>query len=355
MNTALKTSINNYKCQFQIENRSELLFHTNLVEIEEKLFKCSPLGLSPLTEGDKSIRLFEFFNNKMISFISAIYRVIFSIYHIQSNVSIGYYPLSFVNCSSLLSCSSCTDYGEHCRWNLQSVRCQSKTLNSPARKRLIVESSQCPRIYLQQSINRLALQTNQTLTIDFDQCEEIFNVDNCQLNDYRQRLSFVSKSVDLQSASNQSKLCKLKCSFDLSKSSETFNGIQFHRPLHLNLTIQLSNETIVSLSRSHISLYQCESMALNCTSCLQLDPSFGCIWCNNMCMLKNQTIAQKMICSQQQECLTPTIQTIEPLILPISGGTIITIKGKHFNLFNLSIIVADVPCQLIEGESSNEK
>ncbi|CAF3086708.1 unnamed protein product [Rotaria sp. Silwood2] len=97
-------------------------------------------------------------------------------------------------------------------------------------------------------------------------------------------------------------------------------------------------------------------MALNCTSCLQLDPSFSCIWCNNMCMFKNQTtITNKLICPNSQECLSPIIETIEPLLLPMNGGTLVTIKGNHFDLFNLSIYLADIPCHLIEEESSNTK
>ena len=63
-------------------------------------------------------------------------------------------------------------------------------------------------------------------------------------------------------------------------------------------------------------------MALNCTSCLQLNPSYGCIWCNNMCMFKNQSVK----CADNQKCLVPIIQMIEPVILPTQGGTLMTIK-----------------------------
>jgi hypothetical protein len=67
--------------------------------------------------------------------------------------------------------------------------------------------------------------------------------------------------------------------------------------------------------------------------------------------LKNQS----KICSNNQKCLLPSIENIDPLILPMNGGTLVTIKGKHFNLFNLSIYIADVPCQLIDDESSSNK
>ncbi|CAF2747636.1 unnamed protein product [Rotaria sp. Silwood2] len=148
---------------------------------------------------------------------------------------------------------------------------------------------------------------------------------------------------------------RLQCSFELF-NSENFHQILFHRPIHLDLSILFTNGTSLIIPRTHVSLYDCERMALNCTSCLQLDPSFSCIWCNNMCMFKNQTtITNKLICPNSQECLSPIIETIEPLLLPMNGGTLVTIKGNHFDLFNLSIYLADIPCHLIEEESSNNK
>ena len=195
---------------------------------------------------------------------------------------------------------------------------------------------------------------NKTLIIHNEQCKDILNINSCQLNDYRKRFFFTTLNPIIIQSTIENNLCFIKCSFELF-NSETFHQISIHRPLHLDLSIQLLNQTSIIIPRTHISLYQCERMAFNCTSCLQLDPSLGCIWCNNMCMFKNQTITNQLICSNNRECLSPIIQTIEPLLLPINGGTLVTIKGEHFNLFNLSIYLADVPCQLIEEESSNNK
>ncbi|CAF4951933.1 unnamed protein product, partial [Rotaria magnacalcarata] len=63
----------------------------------------------------------------------------------------------------------------------------------------------------------------------------------------------------------------------------------------------------------------------------------------------------KLICPNSQECLSPNIHTIEPLLLPLNGGTLVTIKGKNFDLCNLSIRLADVPCHLVQEESSNNR
>ncbi|CAF4620338.1 unnamed protein product, partial [Rotaria sp. Silwood2] len=222
-------------------------------------------------------------------------------------------------------------------------------------KRLIKNSHQCPLIYLQQSINRLAYNNNKILIIHIEQCNENININSCQLNDYLKRFLFISTNSTFIKSTNENHLCLLECSFELF-NSENFHQILFHRPIHLDLSILFTNGTSLIIPRTHVSLYDCERMALNCTSCLQLDPSFSCIWCNNMCMFKNQTtITNKLICPNSQECLSPIIETIEPLLLPMNGGTLVTIKGNHFDLFNLSIYLADIPCHLIEEESSNNK
>lgn len=270
----------------------------------------------------------------------------------KSNLTFGYYNLLFVNCSNFLSCTSCTKYSDQCLWNIQSINCMSYENKKSLiinRKRFIRNSNQCPMIYLQQSINRLAYNDNKILIVHMEQCHENLNIKSCQLKDYRKRFVFLSTNSIFIKSSNDEHLCLLKCSFQLS----SFQQISFHRPLHLDLTIDFTNKTSLIIPRTHISLYHCQRLALNCTSCLQLDPSFGCIWCNNMCTFKNHT--NILTCPNHQECLTPIIQTIEPLLLPVNGGTLVTIKGKHFDLFNLSIQLADVSCRLIEEESSNNK
>jgi hypothetical protein len=208
-------------------------------------------------------------------------------------------------------------------------------------------------MYLQQSINRLALNDKRILTVQIEQCTENLYINSCQLNDYRKRVVFFSTSSMILKSPYENNLCLLKCSFQLS-NFDHFHQLSFYRPLHLDLSVEFTNQTSMVIPRTHISLYHCERLALNCTSCLQLDPSYGCIWCNNMCLFHNHT--NQSICNKKnQECLSPIIETIEPLLLPINGGTLVTIKGKHFDLLNLSIHLVDVPCHLIEEECSNNK
>lgn len=268
----------------------------------------------------------------------------------KSNLTFAYSRIAFVNCSNFQTCFSCTTYSSQCTWNTHSVQCLSvDNRKSQHRKRLIQHANQCPKIYLQQTINRLSLNLNHTLTIHIEQCDENLTIHSCQLNDYRKRfISYSTKSIVLPSKIDDH-LCVIQCSFELNHLSHLI----FHRPLNLDLSLEFANQTLLTLPRTHVSLYDCTRLASNCSSCLQLDPSYGCIWCNNMCLLKNH--AEHLTCLNQQECLTPIIESIEPLILPMNGGSLVTIKGKYFDLFNLSILLADIPCHVIDGESSNTK
>lgn len=265
--------------------------------------------------------------------------------------------LTLVNCSNFLSCSSCTSYANQCVWNLQAVSCFShdnKNSVVAQRKRFVTNAEQCPSIYLRHSVNRLAFNTDRSLAVHFEQCYDGLNVQSCRLTDYRKRFIFPSSNATVVPSTDESHLCFIHCSFEL-KGSDTVPQPAFHRPLHLDLSLQLPNDTAMTIPRSHIALYQCERLALNCTSCLQLDASFGCIWCNNACMLKNQTVRDRLVCPHSQECLVPVVDDVEPLLLPMNGGTLVTIKGKNFDLFNLTIQLVDVPCALIEEESSTDK
>ncbi|CAF0806289.1 unnamed protein product [Adineta steineri] len=337
LNIPLKNNLDEYQCQFELIDKKNILFHTNAVLVNDKTLKCFPPVLSNMNQ--------------------SIYNIVLSLYHLNTNLTFGYSNVLFVNCSNFLSCSSCMKYSNQCLWNIQTVNCisyENKKTLLVHRKRLILNSNQCPFIYLQQPINRLAYNNTKNLIIHMEECNEELNISSCQLNDNRKRLKFTSLNPTFIRSTNENHLCFIKCSFDLI-NSEKFSQISFHRPLHLDLSIELVNKTSIIIPRTHISLYDCERMGFNCTSCLQLDPSFGCIWCNNMCMFKNQTSKNQLNCPQSQECLLPIIQDIEPLLLPMNGGTLVTIKGKNFDLFNISISLIDVPCLLIEEESSNNK
>ncbi|UJR25406.1 hypothetical protein I4U23_006753 [Adineta vaga] len=337
LNIPLQLNLDEYQCRFHIHDHENSVLYTNAILRDDRTFKCFPPVLSNRNQ--------------------SVYHTVLSLYHLKTNLTFGYAKLVFINCSNMLSCSFCTKYSNQCIWNLQTVSCishENKKSLTLHRKRFVNHLNQCPSIYLQQSINRLALYDKKNLIVHIEQCQKEFYVQSCRLNDYRKRFVFMSANSMVVQSTDENHLCIVKCTFEL-KNSAIFSQISFHRPLHLDLSLESINKTLISIPRTHISLYHCERMGVNCTSCLQLDASYGCVWCNNMCMFKNHTLEKQITCPIQQECLVPIIEDIEPLLLPINGGTLVTIKGKHFDLFNLTIQLVDISCQLIEEESSDEK
>ncbi|CAF1004854.1 unnamed protein product [Adineta steineri] len=330
-NVPLRNNINEYMCQFNVIDREEL-YYTNAI-LNYDTMKCLPPILKNMNYGR--------------------YNIILSIYQKNTNLTFGYYKLVFLNCSNFLSCSSCTTNSNLCLWNREIVKCisqqeQNNILSNHSH--LIIHSNQCPSMYLEESLNRIAYHVDKIFHIHIEQCNQSINIHSCQLHDYRKRFSLIDSNPLLIQSFNEKNLCLLKCSFQWKNYNNSYH-ISFFRPLKLNLSIEFSNNQTFIMPHTHISLYRCERMALNCTSCLQLDSSFGCIWCNNKCMLKNQSLK----CVNKRECLLPIIQSVEPMILPLNGGTIVTIKGEHFDLSDLSIAIADILCQVIEEESSHNQ
>lgn len=308
-------------CQFSLINQE--FYYTNAI-FDNNTIKC----LSPLL------------NDMAVS----VYDVILSIFHVKTNITFGYYYLKLINCSNFLSCSSCTLYSNLCSWNYEKFRC----ISSENRNELsITNSQQCSRLYLQQSIEYLSSNINKTFEIHIEQCDESININSCQLHDHHKRFLIKTSNPILFRSKREKTYCLLKCLFQ----ENDFQQIKFYRQINLQLSIEYLNKTKTIIPNTNISLYHCEHLASNCTSCSQLNPLFNCIWCNNRCSFKNQSIK----CLNNHQCLSPVIENIEPMILPINGGTIVTIKGKYFDLYQLSSYIGNIPCQLIEEESSNNR
>lgn len=258
-----------------------------------------------------------------------------------------------VNCTNFLSCSSCTSLPTGCQWDQHTVQCvfRAEDVSTPSQHLpAIRDAQQCPPMYLSQSVHRLPYAVDRTIIVHLEQCDRTIDVQSCQLYDRRQRFLLTDSNPAVVRSVKENSLCFLQCSFRWANYQSTYR-LPSHRPLKLDMAVTFSNDVVAVLPHTHISLYRCERLAQNCTSCVHLDPAFGCVWCRNQCMLKNESVN----CAVNQECQLPVIRSIEPLAMPLNGGTLVTIHGKHFDLFDLSVHIAGIPCQLIEEESSREK
>ena len=214
----------------------------------------------------------------------------------------------------------------------------------------VTDAIQCPLMYLKPSTQHLSSQTKTTLTIHIEECHRSLKIRSCQLSNTRQRFISIDPDPILNSFDERNNLCLVNCSFEAREDREN-NHFGYEPPFPLDLSIQFANQTSLPVPRTHLSLYHCARLGLNCTSCIELDPSYGCIWCNNTCT-SNESI---VTCPNQQRCVQSTIQSVDPVILPVNGGSLVVIQGTHFDLSDVSIHLAEVPCQFIAEDSSNEK
>ena len=205
-------------------------------------------------------------------------------------------------------------------------------------------------MYLHPARHSLPYNVDTTFTIHIELCYPSLDVQSCQLSDSVEHFALVALNPTMTRSNGHNASCSLKCPFQWPTHNHSA-ALDYHRPFNVDLSIHFSNQTVAKVPQSSINLYSCEGLASNCTSCLQLDPSFACVWCHNRCQFNNSTVK----CTNHRQCFTAVIQTIEPVLLPISGGTLVTIHGKYFDLAGLSIDISGVPCQLIDEESSNEK
>jgi len=322
LNKQIEAKTDEYMCRFRFPNRRDF-YQTNVRFSRDKI-QCFPPLLTNMTSPIENLQL--------------------SIYHIRTDVVFGSFDFKIINCSKLISCVSCTTYSNLCGWNHSKRTCISQEKPSVL---LFNNSSQCPNAYLRESMNYLAYQVDKIFEIHIEQCQPSMNIKSCQLFDHRKRFLLTTNRFELIRSIDEQHFCLLKCSFHWTNSPRFI----FHRSMNLHFALEFLDQTTSIIPHTHISLYSCSHLAVNCTSCLQLNPSYGCTWCNNQCMLRNQS----MKCLDNHQCSLPIIEQIEPRILPLAGGSLVTIQGKYFDLFQTSIHVADVPCLIIEEESSDTK
>ena len=275
--------------------------------------------------------------------------MILSIYNPKQQLAFGHYPLLLINCTNIRSCSACNSYSDLCLWNLQMMSCINQNDRLLSSNSLSSINRQCPLAYVKRSTVHLTSNSNATLTVLIDQCNEALKFSSCQLRNAQHEFVSIAENPILNQSNDPTEPCQLICSFQLENHTGD-DRLSYKRPFNLDLTIHFPDHTTQIVPQTKIYFYDCKHLAFNCTSCTQLNAHYGCIWCGNMCKFKGSDPN----CTRNERCRMGKIRTVEPTLLPISGGTLVTIQGKDFDLEHLSIDIAGVPCLLIEEESSSE-
>ena len=86
-----------------------------------------------------------------------------------------------------------------------------------------------------------------------------------------------------------------------------------------------------------VSLYDCNKMASDCSSCLESLTEYNCGWCPNevsKCSISNECTLQSSssLITVGQQCPPPSILGFTPTSGPPDGGTVITILGTDLGV-----------------------
>ncbi|VDK62047.1 unnamed protein product, partial [Onchocerca ochengi] len=121
----------------------------------------------------------------------------------------------------------------------------------------------------------------------------------------------------------------------------------------INLQLEVLKNGIV-IDKSSVTIYNCDLMASDCSTCLSLDPSWKCAWCDGTCQFSIHCQQSAIWQSPDLICGRPIIDTFEPQSGPMEGGTRIEIRGRDLgsSLGEIKgrVFVAGSKCEVIEFE-----
>ncbi|PAV76209.1 hypothetical protein WR25_21348 [Diploscapter pachys] len=76
------------------------------------------------------------------------------------------------------------------------------------------------------------------------------------------------------------------------------------------------------IDETKVTFYQCSSLASDCSTCISLNPSLHCSWCEGRCSYNCTKASEKVICDR------PKILKFSPKSGPLDGGTLVEIEGR---------------------------
>ncbi|XP_063679501.1 plexin A3-like isoform X3 [Bolinopsis microptera] len=126
--------------------------------------------------------------------------------------------------------------------------------------------------------------------------------------------------------------------------------------VHAEVSIIFGGVEIDKPDDLEVEVYNCLLMASDCSQCQgQISADYKCSWCSatNQCSLFTAHCANRLD-DDDKTCPAPTVNKIEPVAGPVSGGTKVTITGVNLGVEFQdieSIYVADTVCNhMLYGE-----
>lgn len=388
---ALQITSSKLKCSLPHSSKLQALFQSNLnkqqdLELsDDGVFKLAPNGVYYYEQKLDSLSLGIHVENSQSSNIK--YGALSSSKQTQFNITV-------IDCDAHKSCISCTQSSSSkCKWC--SSRCVNPSDLSSNSLKCLTDASYCSSF--DPGTNKLLI----PYTAHRPQAALLFALYNtdlaenskleCMFTIFNGKLMDKNLSLPFQLVNKTHAHCVLSNVFS-SLSPFIEDEHQDSRgqvQTNLRLYDKQSDIFIDSSSNGKLSLlfYKCELKANDCSQCLSINPQLSCMWCANsqlgalthtaqtqsscrfmnaqsklaalsQCIspassffaaINNQTSKHSMF----NQCDKPHITSVQPVKLPVGGGTTLVINGLNLGSTFDDLVSVNIICGNNFGDSSS--
>ncbi|CAF1302859.1 unnamed protein product [Adineta steineri] len=255
--------------------------------------------------------------------------------------------VTFYDCSSYLTCTTCMNNSYNCTWNLLTSTCTDNDLNIEKNETIISNTSidQCPRYNV--SMKEIFIADGNSFILG-EKDRVIIQIIKLKYDIqkyFRCILTLINGSII-------STVGKIKNDLLICDSFQIFYDKDIGQQ-SLSFEIQWSEcenectyKKLETLTNFTVNIYKCKYLADSCGSCILLQDDYHCIWCetDKSCRHEvNSSICESnhIISSSMGICPDPRLKHIYPKIGPEYGRTPIQIYGSSLGKkpYDISVVL----------------
>ncbi|CAF1159331.1 unnamed protein product [Rotaria sordida] len=242
--------------------------------------------------------------------------------------------VTFYDCSSYLTCTSCMNNSFGCTWQLLTATCIDRDLVTEKNEMIINNSliNQCPRYDVSK---KEIFISDGDLFILGEKDQVIIQTIGLKFNIqkyFRCMLTLMNSSIirTIGKITNDSLICD---PFQISYENDVGQQNLLFEIEWKECENECTYKKLDALTNFTVNIYKCKYLADSCGSCILLHDNYHCIWCetDKSCHHEiNSSICKPnhIISSSMGICLDPRLRQIYPMIGPQYGRTPIRIYGS---------------------------
>lgn len=238
---------------------------------------------------------------------------------------------TFFNCKSYTTCSQCTREDVGCGWCTYANQCSTACITNG-----VTKPAQCPAVTYQQTFIPAGYPRPVIVKgVNFPKPFE------GNTNTYKCKVSIAGGIETLEAVYKDTNT--IVCA-----ESHTFSTDEKTGETEASIEVSWGGEDIEREASPQLSIYRCNILGSDCSSCRSNSAQRNCGWCerSNTCMLKTGGYE---VCqgAYSDVCLGLRIDHFSPFSGPLDGGTLVKISGRNLGSSPkdiVSINIANLRC-----------